>query len=101
MLGLGVSGVAAARLAAARGAAVYASDVALTEPQSAAAEELRAEGIDAEGIVSGMLADEERSCLGCDGLAVATAASATGISPPVTIPLVAPSTTVIAARNNG
>ncbi len=48
VLGLGVSGTAAARLAARRGADVYASDAFAGVEQDAAAEELRAEGIDAE-----------------------------------------------------
>jgi UDP-N-acetylmuramoylalanine--D-glutamate ligase len=48
VLGLGVSGAAAARLARARGGDVYASDLSSGEAQHAAAFELRAEGIDAE-----------------------------------------------------
>jgi len=48
VLGLGLSGVAAARLARVRGAVVYASDAAADAGPSAAAERLRAEGIDAE-----------------------------------------------------
>lgn len=48
VLGLGVSGVAAARLAARGGASVYASDVAASEVTLAAASALRSEGIDAE-----------------------------------------------------
>jgi len=48
VLGLGVSGTAAARLATRRGAEVYASDAFAGVEQSAAAETLRAEGIDAE-----------------------------------------------------
>jgi UDP-N-acetylmuramoylalanine--D-glutamate ligase len=48
VLGLGVSGAAAARLARARGGEVYASDLSSGEPQHAVAVELRAEGIDAE-----------------------------------------------------
>lgn len=48
VLGLGVSGTAAARLAARRGADVYASDAFAGVEQSGAAEKLRSEGIDAE-----------------------------------------------------
>lgn len=48
VLGLGVSGTAAARLAARRGGEVYASDAFPGVEQDAAAEALRAEGIDAE-----------------------------------------------------
>lgn len=48
VLGLGVSGTAAARLAARRGADVYASDAFPGVEQDAAAEDLRSEGIDAE-----------------------------------------------------
>jgi UDP-N-acetylmuramoylalanine--D-glutamate ligase len=48
VLGLGVSGAAAARLIHARGGAVYASDSFDGPVQAAAAEALRAEGIDAE-----------------------------------------------------
>lgn len=48
VLGLGRSGVAAARLAAARGGRVYASDVGSTPAVGAAAETLRREGIEAE-----------------------------------------------------
>lgn len=48
VLGLGVSGTAAARLAARREAEVYASDAFAGVEQSAAAEALRSEGIDAE-----------------------------------------------------
>jgi UDP-N-acetylmuramoylalanine--D-glutamate ligase len=48
VLGLGASGVAAARLAKGHGAEVYASDVAAGELQEAAAAELGAERIEAE-----------------------------------------------------
>ncbi|MGI9039249.1 MAG: UDP-N-acetylmuramoyl-L-alanine--D-glutamate ligase [Gemmatimonadota bacterium] len=48
ILGLGVSGTAAARLAAARGADVYASDAFAGVEQTEAAAKLSAEGIDAE-----------------------------------------------------
>ncbi|MDP2469510.1 MAG: UDP-N-acetylmuramoyl-L-alanine--D-glutamate ligase [Candidatus Palauibacterales bacterium] len=48
VLGLGVSGEAAARLAAARGGEVYASDVSVGPGPTAAAARLRSEGIDAE-----------------------------------------------------
>ncbi|UCG75129.1 MAG: UDP-N-acetylmuramoyl-L-alanine--D-glutamate ligase [Gemmatimonadota bacterium] len=48
VLGLGLSGVAAARLAKARGAEVYASDAVSGERQDAAAGTLREEGIVAE-----------------------------------------------------
>jgi UDP-N-acetylmuramoylalanine--D-glutamate ligase len=48
VLGLGTSGVAAARLAKALGAEVYASDVSAGELQEAAAAELSAERIEAE-----------------------------------------------------
>ena len=48
VLGLGVSGTAAARLATARGAVVYASDAFAGVEQKAAAEELASEGISAE-----------------------------------------------------
>jgi UDP-N-acetylmuramoylalanine--D-glutamate ligase len=48
VLGLGVSGTAAARLATARGAAVYASDAFAGVEQKAAAAELAEEGISAE-----------------------------------------------------
>ncbi|MFW6089939.1 MAG: Mur ligase family protein, partial [Gemmatimonadota bacterium] len=48
VLGLGVSGTAAARLAARREAEVYASDAFAGVEQSSAAEALRAEGIEAE-----------------------------------------------------
>ena len=48
VLGLGVSGVAAARLCHALGAEVYASDAAATEGPREAAERLNEEGIDAE-----------------------------------------------------
>lgn len=48
VLGLGLSGAAAARLARLRGGAVYASDVASEPGPAAVAERLRAEGIDAE-----------------------------------------------------
>lgn len=48
ILGLGVSGTAAARLVHALGGRVYASDAADGELQSEAAELLQAEGIDAE-----------------------------------------------------
>ncbi|MFQ5678830.1 MAG: UDP-N-acetylmuramoyl-L-alanine--D-glutamate ligase [Gemmatimonadota bacterium] len=48
VLGLGRSGVAAARLATALGARVYASDASAGERQAGAAEALRAAGIDAE-----------------------------------------------------
>lgn len=48
VLGLGVSGTAAARLAAARGGDVYASDAFAGVEQKAAAAALQAEGIDAE-----------------------------------------------------
>lgn len=48
VLGLGSSGVAAARLCASLGARVYASDAAAGEAQREAAERLRAEGIEAE-----------------------------------------------------
>jgi UDP-N-acetylmuramoylalanine--D-glutamate ligase len=48
VLGLGVSGTAAARLATARGAVVYASDAFAGVEQKAAAESLGADGISAE-----------------------------------------------------
>ncbi len=48
VLGLGVSGTAAARLATARGAIVYASDAFAGVEQKAAAEALGADGISAE-----------------------------------------------------
>lgn len=48
VLGLGVSGTAAARLATARGAVVYASDAFAGVEQKAAAETLEADGISAE-----------------------------------------------------
>lgn len=48
VLGLGVSGTAAARLASRRAGEVYASDAFAGVEQSAAAESLRSEGIDAE-----------------------------------------------------
>ena len=48
VLGLGVSGVAAARLARAHGGDVYVSDIAPGDSQQAAAAELRADGMDAE-----------------------------------------------------
>ncbi len=48
VLGLGISGVAAARLALARGGCVYASDVSDGDEQVSAAEALRSTGIDAE-----------------------------------------------------
>jgi len=48
VLGLGVSGEAAARLAAAKGGIVYASDVSTGPVPTAAAARLAAEGIDAE-----------------------------------------------------
>lgn len=48
VLGLGVSGTAAALLAARRGARVYASDASAGREQSAAANALREKGIDAE-----------------------------------------------------
>ena len=48
VLGLGVSGEAAARLAAANGGIVYASDVSTGPVPTAAAARLAAEGIDAE-----------------------------------------------------
>jgi len=48
VLGLGTSGVAAARLAKAHGADVYASDVSAADLQKAAAAELGTEGIEAE-----------------------------------------------------
>ncbi|MEK6254601.1 MAG: hypothetical protein N2B05_07905, partial [Gemmatimonadales bacterium] len=48
VLGLGVSGEAAARLAAANGGIVYASDVSTGPVPIAAAARLVAEGIDAE-----------------------------------------------------
>ena len=48
VLGLGVSGEAAARLAAANGGIVYASDVSAGPVPTAAAERLASEGIDAE-----------------------------------------------------
>lgn len=48
VLGLGQSGVAAARLANSLGARVYASDAFAGESQSAAAATLRSEGIEAE-----------------------------------------------------
>ncbi|MEE8488365.1 MAG: UDP-N-acetylmuramoyl-L-alanine--D-glutamate ligase [Gemmatimonadota bacterium] len=48
VLGLGVSGAAAARLATARGAIVYASDAFAGVEQQAAAESLAADGISAE-----------------------------------------------------
>jgi len=48
VLGLGVSGEAAARLAAAKGGIVYASDVSTGPVPTAAAARLTAEGIDAE-----------------------------------------------------
>ncbi|MEN8144618.1 MAG: Mur ligase family protein, partial [Gemmatimonadota bacterium] len=48
VLGLGISGVAAARLALARGGRVYVSDVSDGDEQVAAAKELRGAGIDAE-----------------------------------------------------
>jgi UDP-N-acetylmuramoylalanine--D-glutamate ligase len=48
VLGLGVSGEAAARLAAAKGGIVYASDVSNGPVPTAAAARLAAEGIDAE-----------------------------------------------------
>jgi UDP-N-acetylmuramoylalanine--D-glutamate ligase len=48
VLGLGVSGTAAARLATARGAVVYASDAFAGVEQKAAAAELAEEGISAE-----------------------------------------------------
>lgn len=48
VLGLGLSGAAAARLARRRGGVVYASDAAADPGPSAVAERLRAEGIDAE-----------------------------------------------------
>lgn len=48
VLGLGVSGTAAARLATARGAVVYASDAFAGVEQKAAAAALAAEGINAE-----------------------------------------------------
>lgn len=48
VLGLGVSGTAAARLATARGASVYASDAFAGVEQKAAAAELAEEGISAE-----------------------------------------------------
>jgi UDP-N-acetylmuramoylalanine--D-glutamate ligase len=48
VLGLGVSGTAAARLAAARGAVVYASDAFAGVEQKAAADQLAGEGISAE-----------------------------------------------------
>jgi UDP-N-acetylmuramoylalanine--D-glutamate ligase len=48
VLGLGASGVAAARLASVHGAKVYASDVSAGELQRAAAAELSSEGIEAE-----------------------------------------------------
>ncbi|MFQ5529573.1 MAG: UDP-N-acetylmuramoyl-L-alanine--D-glutamate ligase, partial [Gemmatimonadota bacterium] len=48
VLGLGVSGTAAARLATARGGIVYASDAFAGVEQKAAAEALAAEGISAE-----------------------------------------------------
>ena len=48
VLGLGLSGAAAARLAKSKGAQVYASDLSSGEPQRAVAADLRAEGIEAE-----------------------------------------------------
>ncbi len=48
VIGLGKSGVAAARLASALGGRVYASDAVAGEEQKVAARTLRAEGIDAE-----------------------------------------------------
>ena len=48
VLGLGVSGTAAARLATSRGATVYASDASAGPEQKAAAAALAAEGISAE-----------------------------------------------------
>ncbi len=48
VLGLGVSGIAAARLAKSRGADVYASDLSTGQRLEAAARQLRAEGIEAE-----------------------------------------------------
>jgi UDP-N-acetylmuramoylalanine--D-glutamate ligase len=48
VLGLGVSGEAAARLAAAKGGLVYASDVSTDPGPTAAAARLAADGIDAE-----------------------------------------------------
>jgi UDP-N-acetylmuramoylalanine--D-glutamate ligase len=48
VIGLGRSGVSAARLAARHGARVYASDLVAGDSQAAAAEELQEEGIDAE-----------------------------------------------------
>lgn len=49
VIGLGRSGVAAARLVAREGGRVYASDASRTDAVAAAAAALRAEGIEAEG----------------------------------------------------